>query len=58
MIPMIIYIVLAISILALGFAIYQAVNIIKKSPGNEKMEELSNTIHKGALTFLHKEYIT
>ena len=54
---MILYIILAISILSLGFAIYQAIKVMKNSPGNEKMKELSDMIHKGAMTFLQKEYI-
>ena len=54
---MILYIILATSILALVFAVYQAIKVIKKSPGNEKMKELSDLIHKGAMTFLNKEYL-
>jgi K(+)-stimulated pyrophosphate-energized sodium pump len=54
---MILNIILAISILALVFAIYQAVKVIKKSPGSEKMKELSELIHKGSMTFLNKEYM-
>ena len=54
---MILYIILAISILSLGFAIYQAIKVLKNSPGNEKMKELSDMIHNGAMTFLNKEYI-
>jgi len=54
---MILYIILAISILALVFATYQAVKVIKKSPGNESMKELSDLVHKGAMTFLNKEYL-
>ncbi len=52
------YVVVLVSLLSLGFAWRQAISVTKKSPGTEKMEELSNIIHKGALTFLHKEYIT
>ncbi len=54
---MILYIILAISILALVFAAYKAVKVIKKSPGNEKTKELSDLIHKGAMAFLNKEYL-
>ena len=54
---MILYMILAISILALIFAAYKAVKVIKKSPGNDKMQELSDLIHKGAMTFLNKEYL-
>ncbi len=54
---MILYVILAISILALVFALHKAVTVMKKSDGNEKMKELSELIHKGAMTFLNKEYI-
>ncbi|MBU0628172.1 MAG: sodium-translocating pyrophosphatase [Nanoarchaeota archaeon] len=54
---MILYVILAISILSLGFAFWKALNIMKKSPGTEKMQEISDLIHKGAMTFLKKEYI-
>ena len=30
--------------------------ISRKSPGSKKMQEISETIHKGALTFLKKQY--
>ena len=45
-----------VAILAILFAGYLAVNIKKKSAGNEKMQEISEAIHKGAMTFLNKEY--
>ncbi|MBW2974855.1 sodium-translocating pyrophosphatase [Candidatus Woesearchaeota archaeon] len=48
--------IIVISIFALLFAVYQAFKVNKKSPGNERMEELSDLIHNGALTFLKKEY--
>jgi K(+)-stimulated pyrophosphate-energized sodium pump len=54
---MIIQIVLVVSILALCFALYNAIKLSKKSPGNEKMQELSELIHNGAMTFLKKEYM-
>ena len=54
---MILYVILAISILALIFSVYQAIKVVKKSPGNENMKEISDLIHKGAMTFLNKEYI-
>ncbi len=53
---MIEYIVLIISLLSILFAIQKARSIIKKSPGTKKMEEFSETIHKGAMTFLEKKY--
>ncbi len=54
---MIVWAVLLVSVLSLVFAAIQAVKVIKKSPGNEKMKEISDLIHKGAMTFLNKEYL-
>jgi K(+)-stimulated pyrophosphate-energized sodium pump len=54
---MILETVLIISVLSLVFAIYQAVKVMKRSPGNDKMQEISELIHNGAMTFLNKEYI-
>ncbi len=47
---------IASGIIALIFALVLSIYIIRKSPGNKKMQELSEIIHKGALTFLKKEY--
>jgi len=46
----------AVSILAILFALYLTSQIKKNSPGNEKMQEISGHIHKGAMAFLNKEY--
>ncbi len=54
---MILYIILAISILSLFVAAYKAFRVISKSPGNEKTKEISDLIHRGAMTFLNKEYL-
>jgi len=45
-----------VSILAILFALYLTKQIKKNSPGNEKMQEISEHIHKGAMAFLNKEY--
>src|SRR3989344_535374 len=45
-----------ISVLALVFAGFTALRIMKKSPGNAKTKELSDIIYKGAMAFLNKEY--
>jgi len=45
-----------VSILAILFALYLTKQIKKNSPGNEKMQEISDYIHKGAMAFLNKEY--
>ena len=47
---------LVISIIAIIFAVYLAINIKKKNAGNEKMQEIAESIHHGAMAFLHKEY--
>jgi K(+)-stimulated pyrophosphate-energized sodium pump len=47
---------LIVSIIAMLFAWYLAKNIKKEDPGNEKMQEISDIIHKGSMAFLNKEY--
>jgi len=44
------------SIIAIVFALYLTSKIKKNSAGNEKMQEISGHIHKGAMAFLNKEY--
>ena len=43
-------------ILSLLVALFLAFYILKKPAGTAKMQEISEAIHKGALTFLKKEY--
>jgi K(+)-stimulated pyrophosphate-energized sodium pump len=43
-------------VIALVFAGYLAWTLKKKPEGNEKMREISGIIHKGALTYLNKQY--
>ena len=43
-------------ITALLFATYLFFTVKKQSPGNEKMQELSNAIRDGAMAFLKSEY--
>ncbi|MEM4318660.1 MAG: sodium-translocating pyrophosphatase [Candidatus Pacearchaeota archaeon] len=50
-------IVLIITLLGLGFALYQTFRVRRFSSGNKEMRELSSIIQKGALAFLKKEYI-
>ena len=52
---MLIYL-LIISIISILFAIGLTIKIIKKPIGTEKMKEISDTIHHGAMSFLYKEY--
>ncbi len=42
--------------LAIIYALYLHKKILKLSPGNKKMQELSEYIRQGAITFLKKEY--
>ena len=50
--------VILAGILALGFVGYLVANILRESPGNERMRELSNAIRRGAMAFLRREFIT
>ena len=43
-------------LLALIFASFLIIKIMRKSQGSSRMRELSDTIHRGAMTFLNKEY--
>jgi len=43
-------------IVALLFAMYLFFSVKKQSPGNEKMQDLSNAIREGAMAFLKSEY--
>ncbi len=45
-----------IGVLALLFAVALVFFILKKPQGDEKVREIAEAIHKGALTFLKKEY--
>ena len=44
-------------ILALLFAFFLYLKVVKESPGNEKMIEISTMIEKGAMAFIKSEYI-
>jgi len=43
-------------IIALIFAVFLSMKVIREKPGNELMKEISNMIEKGAMTFLKREY--
>lgn len=49
-------IIVIISLFSIIVALALAFNILKKPAGSAKMQEISEIIHKGALTFLRKEY--
>ena len=45
-------------VLALGFVAYLVAMIVRESPGNEKMREISHAIRQGAMAFLRREFTT
>jgi K(+)-stimulated pyrophosphate-energized sodium pump len=45
-----------LGIIGLAFAALTYFEVIKKPTGNDKMTEISNTIHDGAMVFLKREY--
>ncbi len=52
----IIYLIPAIGVVGLLFALFLAMRINKHDPGNERMQEISSAIHSGAKAFLFAEY--
>ena len=44
------------SIIAILYALYLGYKVKKYDAGNEKMQEISEYIHKGAMAFLNREY--
>lgn len=42
--------------LGLLFVVYLAIRILRKSQGTEKMREISEMIHDGAMAFLFREF--
>lgn len=49
-------IVLATSLIGLGFAWYQRRWVLAQNPGNERMTKISGAIQRGAQAFLSREY--
>lgn len=45
-------------ILAVVFALFMTRSVLKKDPGNAKMQEISKAIQEGAMAFLGREYKT
>src|SRR5680860_765799 len=43
-------------VVALMFAVFLSLNVMKEKPGNELMIEIANMIEQGAMTFLKREY--
>ncbi len=42
--------------LGLLFVVYLSIKILRKSQGTEKMREISEMIHEGAMAFLFREF--
>jgi K(+)-stimulated pyrophosphate-energized sodium pump len=57
-IPLIFWVVPAAGIVAVLFAIILARNVLKRSPGTPKMEEIGGMIFEGAWAFLKRQYST
>ena len=45
-----------VGIIAILFAFLLSIRVNKYEPGNKKMQEISEHIHKGAMAFLNREY--
>ncbi|MBR1705095.1 MAG: sodium-translocating pyrophosphatase [Clostridia bacterium] len=51
-----VYLIPVVGLIGLAYALFLAARVRKADPGTEKMEEISNHIHEGALAFLTSEY--
>ncbi|WP_371371970.1 sodium-translocating pyrophosphatase [Sporomusa aerivorans] len=52
------YIAPLAGIVALAFAAYLMSSVLSESPGNQKMQEISQAIFEGAMAFLNRQYKT
>ncbi|MDF2572191.1 MAG: hppA [Sporomusa sp.] len=52
------YIAPVAGLMALAFAGYLMSSVLKESPGNAKMQEISQAIFEGAMAFLNRQYKT
>ncbi len=50
------YLIPVVGVIGLFFALLMALRVSKQEPGNEKMKEISASIHEGATAFLTSEY--
>ncbi|MBP2652831.1 MAG: Pyrophosphate-energized proton pump [Firmicutes bacterium] len=53
-----VYVAPIAGIVALLFAAYLMVNVLKEDQGNDKMKEISQAIFEGAMAFLNRQYKT
>jgi K(+)-stimulated pyrophosphate-energized sodium pump len=44
------------SIVALAFALYQAISVLRKDPGTTAMQEISKAVQEGAMAYLKQQY--
>ena len=49
-------IVIVCGLLSLGYALFLSFKILKAKQGNEKMKEIAEATHQGAMAFLKREY--
>ncbi|MBT4935922.1 sodium-translocating pyrophosphatase [Candidatus Woesearchaeota archaeon] len=49
---------IVVSLVALAYAGYLSLQILKVEPGNEKMQQIANAIKEGAMTYMARQYKT
>jgi len=52
------WLVIAAGVLAVLYGIVQTASLLRKSPGNEKMQEIAAAIQEGASAYLRRQYTT
>lgn len=52
------YIAPVAGLVALAFAAYLMASVLRESPGNQKMQDISQAIFEGAMAFLNRQYKT
>jgi K(+)-stimulated pyrophosphate-energized sodium pump len=46
------------AVIGLAFAFFLIITVIRRSPGNEKMQEISAAVQEGAKAYLHRQVVT